>query len=73
VLVSHDLRAVSAICDRIACLNVTVHYHDVPHNMPRELAHQMFSCDLEAMGLGESCGCEPAVHATTENAPVKTP
>jgi zinc transport system ATP-binding protein len=58
VLVSHDLRAVSAISDRIACLNVTVHYHDVPHNMPRELAHQMFSCDLEAMGLGESCGCD---------------
>lgn len=58
ILVSHDLRAVSAVSDRIACLNVTVHYHDVPHNMPRELANQMFSCDLEAMGLGESCGCD---------------
>jgi zinc transport system ATP-binding protein len=78
ILVSHDLRAVSAISDRIACLNVTVHYHDVPHNLPRELAHQMFSCDLEAMGLGESCGCETTaetttIEATTIKAAVKAP
>lgn len=67
VLVSHDLRAVSAISDRIACLNVTVHYHDVPHNLPEDLAHQMFSCDLEAMGLGGACGCD----ATATTTPVK--
>ena len=52
VFVSHDLRAVSAISDRIGCLNVTLHYHDVPERMPRELAHEMFACDLEAMGIG---------------------
>jgi zinc transport system ATP-binding protein len=66
ILVSHDLRAVSAISDRIACLNLTVHYHDVPHNLPQELAHQMFSCDLEAMGLGGACGCD---HETTHTKP----
>lgn len=52
VLVSHDLRTVSAISDRIACLNVTLHYHDVPHRMPQEIATRLFACDLEAMGLG---------------------
>jgi zinc transport system ATP-binding protein len=52
VLVSHDLRTVTSIADRIACLNVTLHYHDVPHRMPAELASELFSCDLEAMGLG---------------------
>ncbi len=51
VLVSHDLRSVSAICDRIACLNVTLHYHDVPHRFPAELAHTLFSCNLAALGI----------------------
>lgn len=54
VFVSHDLRAVTAICDRIACLNVTLHYHDIPQRIPAELAYSMFSCDLEAMGLGRA-------------------
>ena len=51
VFVSHDLRAVAAISDRIACLNRTVHYHDVPQRMPAELLFRMFACDLQAMGL----------------------
>jgi len=53
VLVSHDLRAVSSMCDRIACLNVTLHYHDVPERLPAELVYSMFACDLEAAGLKE--------------------
>ncbi|MCC6240348.1 MAG: ATP-binding cassette domain-containing protein [Phycisphaerales bacterium] len=52
ILISHDLRAVTAIADRIACLNVSLHYHDVPQHIPAELAYDMFACDLEAMGLG---------------------
>jgi zinc transport system ATP-binding protein len=51
VLVSHDLRAVSAMADRVACLNVTLHYHDTPQHLPAELMYQMFACDLEAAGL----------------------
>jgi zinc transport system ATP-binding protein len=50
IMVSHDLRAVSAIADRIACLNLTLHYHDVPQRMPAELLYNMFACDLQAMG-----------------------
>ena len=53
--VSHDLRAVSAISDRIACLNLTLHYHDVPEHIPPDLVYQMFACDLEAFGLGDTC------------------
>jgi len=65
VFVSHDLRAVSSISDRIACLNVTLHYHDVPDRMPADLVYRMFACDLEAMGIkgGHRCThehvCEP--------------
>jgi len=53
VLVSHDLQAVLSISDRVACLNVTLHYHDVPERLPANLVHQFFSCDLEALGTGK--------------------
>jgi zinc transport system ATP-binding protein len=57
VLVSHDLRAVTSISDRIACLNVTLHYHDAPQHLPADLVYRMFACDLEAMGVGPHvCG-----------------
>lgn len=51
VLVSHDLRAVSSISDRIACLDGSLHYHDVPDHLPADLVYRMFACDLEAMGI----------------------
>ena len=62
VFVSHDLRAVSSISDRIACLNETLHYHDVPDRMPADLVYRMFACDLEAMGIkgGHRCTHEHA-------------
>ena len=58
VIVSHDLRAVAAMSDRIACLNLTLHYHDVPQRIPADLVFRMFACDLQAMGIGgEHKGC----------------
>jgi zinc transport system ATP-binding protein len=51
IVVSHDLRAVSAISDRIACLNVTMHCHEVPHKLPADVIYRMFACDLQAMGI----------------------
>lgn len=62
VFVSHDLRAVSSISDRIACLNRTLHYHDVPDHLPADLVYRMFQCDLEAMGIkgGRVCTHEHA-------------
>jgi zinc transport system ATP-binding protein len=45
VFVSHDLRAVTSICDRIACLNLTLHYHDVPERLPADLAHELFGTE----------------------------
>jgi len=47
VFVSHDLRAVSAVADRIACLNVTLHYHDSPQHLPAEEVYRIFACDFE--------------------------
>ena len=48
IFVSHDLRAVTSTCDRIACLNRTLHYHDAPEHLPADLVYRMFACDLEA-------------------------
>jgi zinc transport system ATP-binding protein len=57
IFVSHDLRAVSAISDRIACLNRSLHYHDVPDHLPADLVYRMFACDLEAMGIRDGHVC----------------
>jgi zinc transport system ATP-binding protein len=62
LFVSHDLRAVSAISDRIACLNLTLHYHDVPEHLPPDLVYRMFACDLEAFGLGSTCANPAHAH-----------
>jgi zinc transport system ATP-binding protein len=75
VFVSHDLRAVSSISDRIACLNTTLHYHDVPQHLPAELVYRMFACDLEAMGIKEhvhTATCDHEVESSPRAA-VETP
>lgn len=53
VLVSHDLRTVTSMSDRLACLNLTLHYHDVPEQMPGELVLEMFGSDVVALGVGK--------------------
>ena len=66
IFVSHDLRAVSAISDRIACLNSSLHYHDVPDHLPAELVYRMFACDLEAMGIRGGHICTHGAHGAAE-------
>ena len=51
ILVSHDLQTVSALADRVACLNVTLHYHDTPAHLPLETLHHWLTCPAEAGGL----------------------
>ena len=67
IFVSHDLRAVSAVSDRIACLNVTLHYHDVPEHLPSDLVYRMFACDLEAFGLQSPHTCAGNVCETHDH------
>ena len=49
VMVSHDLRSVIASCDRVACLNHTLHYHDRPQGLSAEVLFKVFQCDLDAV------------------------
>lgn len=53
VFCGHDLRVVTEVSDRIACLNVTLHYHDRPEKIPQQLAMEMFGATLQSMGV---CG-----------------
>ena len=49
VIVSHNLRSIIANCDQVACLNRTLHYHDRPTAISREMLLRLFQCDFDAM------------------------
>ncbi len=46
VIVSHDVRAVAAGCDRVACLARTLHYHDAPAGLTPQVLAEVFSHDM---------------------------
>lgn len=49
VTVSHDLRAVAAASDRVACLARTLHFHDTPAGLDRRVLAELFRHDVEAI------------------------
>ena len=68
VMVTHDLRAAVATCDRVACLNRTLHYHDHPNALSRDVLFKVFQCDLDAVldhtaTPEEACGCGDHDHS----------
>ena len=52
MIVSHDLRAVSVSCDKVACLNRTLHYHDSPAGLTPELLQEVFRHDIAPVLTG---------------------
>jgi zinc transport system ATP-binding protein len=56
VIVSHDLRTVIPQCQRIACLNQTLHFHDSPSRLTTELLSEVFRCDLSGLYAGPHLG-----------------
>ncbi len=49
MIVSHDVRAVAAGCDRIACLSRTLHYHATPEGLTPEVLAEVFQHDVAAI------------------------
>jgi zinc transport system ATP-binding protein len=47
VIVSHDLRAVLRRCQRVACLNQMLHFHDVPEHLGQDVLTRVFHCELQ--------------------------
>jgi len=46
-IVTHDLPSVSGFAQRIACLNRTLHFHDVPERLTPAELERTFQCDIE--------------------------
>jgi zinc transport system ATP-binding protein len=46
VLVSHDLKAIAAGCNRVACLNQTIHYHDAPEGLNEAVLREVFQHEI---------------------------
>ena len=46
VIVSHDVRAIAAGCDRVACLARTLHFHDAPQGLTPQVLAEVFQHDV---------------------------
>ena len=77
VMVSHDLPAVVASCDRIACLNRTLHYHDTPQALTRDVLFKLFQGDLDTLlqpsAPDAACGCPDHDHTHGHTNPLTPP
>lgn len=49
VIVSHDVRSLAAGCDRIACLNRTLHCHVAPNGLTPAVLAEVFQHDMAAV------------------------
>lgn len=55
IIVSHDLRAIVAGCDQVACLNRRLHFHDAPSGLTRGVLSEVFEENVASMlSTGES-------------------
>jgi len=46
MIVSHDLAAIAAGCNRVACLNQRIHYHDAPGGLTQDVLAEVFHHDV---------------------------
>tara|TARA_R110002073_G_scaffold118918_3_gene259028 strand:+ start:136417 stop:137289 length:873 start_codon:yes stop_codon:yes gene_type:complete len=46
VVVTHDMRAIAAVADRVACLSRTLHFHDSPDGLSPAVLAQVFAHDV---------------------------
>jgi len=49
MMVSHDVRAVAAGCDRVACLSRTLHFHAAPDGLTPAVLAEVFQHDVAAI------------------------
>jgi zinc transport system ATP-binding protein len=46
IIVSHDLQAIAAGCNRVACLKQTIHYHDSPEGLTPAVLREVFDHEV---------------------------
>jgi zinc transport system ATP-binding protein len=65
IVVSHDIRAVAAGCDRVACLSRTLHSHVAPGGLTPEVLAEVFRHDVAGIFGDVHVHAHPA-HACTD-------
>ncbi len=69
VIVSHDIRAVAAGCDRVACLARTLHFHDAPCGLTPQVLADVFSHGVEGIFGDMHLHAHPAEECPIPNDP----
>jgi zinc transport system ATP-binding protein len=68
VIVSHDLRTIAGACDRVACLNRTLHSHVSPGGLTPEILAEVFEHDVSAaLGAAVHVHAHPAEECPDES------
>jgi zinc transport system ATP-binding protein len=49
LVVSHDVRAIAAASDKVACLSKTLHFHDAPSGLTPQVLAEVFRHDVSAV------------------------
>jgi|GEM_PF-37367 len=62
LIVSHDIRAVAAGSDRVACLSRTLHYHDSPSGLTPQVLAEVFSHDVAGLAGFAAAGPLAGMH-----------
>ncbi len=69
IVVSHDMRAIAAVADRVACLSRTLHFHAAPDGLTPAVLAQVFAHDVAGV-FGDihidahlAVGCDDPDHA----------
>lgn len=47
MLISHDVGVIAPICDKLACLNIQLHFHDKPDKFTGETVEKVYGCPAE--------------------------
>jgi len=46
IIVSHDIQAIAAGCNRVACLRQSIHFHDAPQGLTRDVLAEVFAHEV---------------------------
>lgn len=49
LIVSHDIQALAAGCNHVACLRQTIHYHDTPSGLTPQVLAELFQHEAEGV------------------------
>lgn len=71
LVVSHDLRAIAASSDQVACLSQRLHYHASPKGLTPQVLAEVFSHDVA--GIAGIAGMHVHAHGPGEHCPVHAP